>query len=88
MAYIVIYGQGYQSPGDGGDIESTMDLSDEDYEEIKSIAKENEKDIDELDFDDLPSHIREQMEEKLDEEWGFVDGESWHTFVSGFSVVE
>ena len=29
MACIQVYGQGYQSPGDGGDIESTLDITDE-----------------------------------------------------------
>ena len=88
MATINIYGSGYQSPGDGGDIESTMDLTDEEFEEIKSIAAELDKDLDELDYDDLPSEIRDRMEQTLDDEWGYVDGESWNTMVNGFSISE
>lgn len=88
MACIRVYGQGYQSPGDGGDIESTLDITDEELEEIKAIAKEKDLDLDELEFDDIPGHIMEQMEKALEDEWGYVDGEYWHTFVSGFSIVE
>ena len=88
MATIYIYGSGYQSRGDGGDIESSMDISDEEFEEIKSIASELEKDLDDLQFDDLPSYIRDRMEKTLDEEWGYVEGEYWNTMVNGFSISE
>ena len=88
MATINIYGSGYQSPGDGGDIESTMDLSDEEFEEIKSIAEELDKELDELEYDDLPSEIRDRMEQTLQDEWGYVDGESWNTMVNYFSISE
>ena len=86
MATINIYGSGYQSPGDGGDIESIMEISDEELEEIKSIAADLDKNLDELDYDDLPSEIRDRMEQTLDSEWGYVDGESWNTMVNGFSI--
>jgi hypothetical protein len=88
MATINIYGSGYQSPGDGGDIESIMEISIEEFEEIKSIAEELGKELDELDYDDLPDDIRDRMEKTLDDEWGYVDGESWHTMVNGFSISE
>ncbi len=86
MATIYIFGSGYQSPGDGGDIESIMEISDEEFEEIKVIAADLEKDLNELDYDDLPLEIRDRMEQTLDDEWGFVDGEYWHTMVNGFSI--
>ncbi len=88
MATINIYGSGYQSPGDGGDIESIMEISIEEFEEIKSIAEDLGKDLDELDYGDLPDDIRDRMEKTLDDEWGYVDGESWHTMVNGFSISE
>ncbi len=88
MATINIYGSGYQSPGDGGDIESIMEISIEEFEEIKSIAEDLGKELDELDYDDLPDDIRDRMEKTLDDEWGYVDGESWHTMVNGFSISE
>ena len=88
MATINIYGSGYQSPGDGGDIESIMEISIEEFEEIKSIAEERGKELDELDYDDLPDDIRDRMEKTLDDEWGYVDGESWHTMVNGFFISE
>lgn len=88
MATIIIYGSGYQSPGDGGDIESTIEISDEELEEIKSIAAYLDKELDDLVFDDLPSYIRDRMEKTLDDEWGYVDGETWHTMVNGFSFSE
>ena len=88
MATIHIYGSGYQSPGDGGDIESTMYISDEELEEIKSIATMFDKELDDLEYDDLPSCISDRMEKTLDDEWGFVDGEYWNTMVNGFSIEE
>ena len=88
MATINIYGSGYQSPGDGGDIESIMEISTEEFEEIKSIAEELGKELDDLDYDDLPDDIRDRMEKTLDDEWGYVNGESWHTMVNGFSISE
>jgi hypothetical protein len=88
MATINIYGSGYQSPGDGGDIESIMEISIEEFEEIKSIAEELGKELDDLDYDELPDDIRDRMEKTLDDEWGYVDGESWHTMVNGFSISE
>ena len=88
MASISIYGSGFQSRGDGGDIESTLTLSEDEYNEIKDIAVELGKDLDELELDDLPCGIVEQMEKQLDDDWGFVDGESWNTMVNGFSINE
>ena len=88
MATINIYGSGYQSPGDGGDIESIMEISIDEFEEIKSIAEELGKELDDLDYDELPDDIRDRMEKTLDDEWGYVDGESWHTMVNGFSISE
>lgn len=88
MVTITIYGQGYQSPGDGGDIESTIGIKDSEYEVIKALAKELGKDVDELDFYDLPDDLQKRMEEQLDDDWGIQDGEEWHTFVNGFSIEE
>ena len=88
MATINIYGSGYQSPGDGGDIESIMEISIEEFEEIKSTAEDLGKELDDLDYDELPDDIRDRMEKTLDDEWGYVDGESWHTMVNGFSISE
>lgn len=86
MRTITIYGQGYQSPGDGGDIETTISIEDSKYEEIKTIAKDLGMDVNELDFEDLPSDLQERMEKELYDEWGFSEGEEWHTFVTGFSI--
>ncbi len=86
MVTVTIFGQGYQSPGDGGDIESTMWLSDEEYEVIQSLAKKLDKDIDELSFYDLPDNLQERMEKVLNDDWGFQEGEKWNTFVNGFSI--
>ncbi len=88
MATINIYGSGYQSPGDGGDIESIMEISIDEFEEIKSTAEDLGKELDDLDYDELPDDIRDRMEKTLDDEWGYVDGESWHTMVNGFSISE
>ena len=93
MATINIYGSGYQSPGDGGDIESIMEISIDEFEEIKSTAE----DLVTLQLSKarmeasqvlLPDDIRDRMEKTLDDEWGYVDGESWHTMVNGFSISE
>lgn len=88
MASINIYGHGFQTRGDGGEIESTLILSGEEYSEIKNIAAEHGKDIDELVLDDLPRDIIDRMEEKLEDDWSFVDGESYNTMVNGFSISE
>ena len=88
MATINIYGSGYQSPGDGGDIESIMEISIDEFEEIKSTAEDLGKELADLDYDELPDDIRDRMEKTLDDEWGYVDGESWHTMVNGFSISE
>ena len=48
MVLVTIYGQGYQSPSDGGDIESNLPLSDEELKEIESTAKELDMEVDEL----------------------------------------
>ena len=88
MASIHIYGHGFQTRGDGGEIESTLILSEEEFNEIKDIAVEQGIDLDELELDDLPRYILEQMEKTLDNDWGFVDGESYNTMVNGFSINE
>ena len=86
MINITIYGQGYQSPGDGGHIESTISIDNSEYEVIIATAKELGMDVDELNFEDLPCELQERMEKELNDEWGFYDGEEWNTFVTGFSI--
>lgn len=86
MAEMKIYGQAYESPGDGGDVESYMELSQEDLDSIKSLLEDPDDGFDFLDLDDLPDDIRERMEETIEDEWS--EGGKWHTFVCGFSISE
>ena len=86
MITITIYGQGYQSPGDGSDIQSTISIDDKEYERIMSRAIRMGKCIDEMDFGDLTKDLQRRMERKLKAEWGYHDGEEWNTFVSHFSI--
>jgi len=85
MATMTIYGQAYESPGDGGDVESQMELSEEELNSIKELLDDPDDGFDFLDLDDLPSEIRDQMEEVIEDEWS--EGGKWHTFVCGFSVL-
>ena len=94
MYDITIYGQAYETAGDGGDLETSITISDEEYEEIKAIADEQECDINDLSVDDLPSGILQQMEDAVQEEaesygddWG-CPIENISSFVSGFSIDE
>ena len=88
MAQINIDGQAYQSPGDGGDVYSSISISDEEMEAIREIAREKEVEIEDLELDDLPSDIRERMEDELRNDWEYSEGGPWNTFVSGFSISE
>lgn len=88
MAQIDIHGQAYQSSGDGGDVFSSISISEAEMESIREIAREKEVEIDELKLDDLPSDIRERMEDELRNDWEYSEGGPWNTFVSGFSIEE
>ena len=89
MASTHIIELGVQNP-DGVEIKFKYRfiLSEEAFNEIKDIAVEQGKALDEIELDDLPRYIQKLIKGTLEKDWGFVDGESYNAIVNGFSINE